>query len=144
LVKRAKLNLSKTAAPMTKKIPRRSACACDVNNLRNTYYVLQFIRANIFLEEIIMQRKLTITLDEEVYEGLWRRVGRRRISNYIENLVRPHVIDSSLDNGYKAMAADVERETEAAQWCNSLAGDMTSSPCGFPQSISSVIKKPPS
>ena len=72
-----------------------------------------------------MQRKLTITLDEEVYEGLWRRVGKRRISNYIENLVRPHVMDSSLDNGYKAMADDAERETEAAEWCNSLAGDMT-------------------
>ena len=72
-----------------------------------------------------MQRKLTITLDEEVYEGLWLRVGRRRISNFIETLVRPHVIDSSLDNGYKAMATDVERETEAVEWCNALAGDMT-------------------
>ena len=72
-----------------------------------------------------MQRKLTITLDEEVYDGLWRRIGRRRISNYIENLVRPHVIDSSLDEGYKAMAADAEREIEALEWCNALVEDMT-------------------
>ena len=71
-----------------------------------------------------MQKKLTITLAEEVYEGLWRRVGKRRISNYIETLVRPHVIDSSLNNEYKAMAADKEREIEAAEWCNALAGDM--------------------
>jgi len=70
-----------------------------------------------------MQRKLTITLAEDVYEGLWRRVGRRRISNYIETLVRPHVVDSSLDNGYKAMAADRKREAEAVEWCNALAGD---------------------
>ncbi|MCL1876333.1 MAG: addiction module antitoxin [Synergistaceae bacterium] len=72
-----------------------------------------------------MQRKLTITLDEEVYDGLWRRIGKRRISNYIETLIRPHVIDSSLDEAYKAMAADIDRETEAIQWCNALAGDMT-------------------
>ena len=72
-----------------------------------------------------MQRKLTITLDEEVYEGLWRRVGSRRISRFIETLVRPYVVDSSLDNEYKAMAADKEREAEALEWCNALAGDMS-------------------
>ena len=71
-----------------------------------------------------MQRKLTITLAEEVYEGLWRRVGKRRISKYIETLVRPHVTDSSLNSEYKAMAADEERETEATEWCNALAGDI--------------------
>ena len=71
-----------------------------------------------------MQRKLTITLDEEVYEGLWRRVGSRRISQFIETLVRPHVVDSSLDDEYKAMAADRKREAEAVEWCNALAGDM--------------------
>ena len=72
-----------------------------------------------------MQRKLTITLDEEVYDGIWRRIGKRRISNYIETLIRPHVIDSSLDDAYKAMAADKEREAEAIEWCNALVGDMT-------------------
>jgi len=71
-----------------------------------------------------MQRKLTITLDEQVYEGLWRRIGKRRISGFIEALVRPHVIDSSLDNEYKAMAADRNRETEAAEWCDALMKDM--------------------
>jgi len=71
-----------------------------------------------------MQRKLTITLDEQIYEGLWRRIGKRRISGFIESLVRPHVIDSSLDNGYKAMAADSEREIEAAEWSNALLKDM--------------------
>ena len=71
-----------------------------------------------------MQRKLTITLDEEVYTGLWRRIGKRRISKYIETLIRPLVVDSSLDDAYKAMAADKEREAEAIEWCNALAGDM--------------------
>ncbi|MFN3828532.1 MAG: addiction module antitoxin [Tepidimonas ignava] len=71
-----------------------------------------------------MHRKMTITLDEAVYEGLHRRVGRGRISQFIENLLRPHVLDTALDEGYRAMAADQAREQEAQQWCNALAGDM--------------------
>jgi predicted CopG family antitoxin len=76
------------------------------------------------IEEIGMHRKMTITLDEAVYEGLHRRVGRRKISQFIEDLLRPHVVDSSLDEGYRAMAADKAREAEAQAWCNGLAGDM--------------------
>ncbi|WP_126448304.1 addiction module antitoxin [Sulfuricystis multivorans] len=71
-----------------------------------------------------MHRKMTITLDEAVYEGLCRTVGRRKMSQFIEDLLRPHVLDTSLDDGYRAMAADREREAEAVEWCNALAGDM--------------------
>jgi predicted CopG family antitoxin len=71
-----------------------------------------------------MHKKMTITLDEEVYQGLYRVVGRRKMSQFIEDLVRPHVVDSTLDTGYQAMAADQEREAEAVEWCNALAGDM--------------------
>jgi predicted CopG family antitoxin len=71
-----------------------------------------------------MQKKMTITLDEEVYEGLYRTIGKRKMSRFIEDLVRPHVIDTIMDNGYKAMAADKEREIEAMEWCNGIAGDM--------------------
>ncbi|MDR2153804.1 MAG: addiction module antitoxin [Burkholderiaceae bacterium] len=67
---------------------------------------------------------MTITLDEAVYEGLYRMVGRRKMSQFIEELLRPHVVDSSLDAGYQAMAADKAREAEAMQWCNALAMDM--------------------
>ncbi len=69
-----------------------------------------------------MYRKLTITLEEAVYEGLYRTIGKRRISQFIEDLVRPHVVDTALDAGYRAMAADMEREAEAQEWCNALAG----------------------
>lgn len=71
-----------------------------------------------------MHKRMTITLDETVYEGLYRRIGRRRISQFIEDLVRPHVVDASLDDGYRAMATDKAREAEAIEWCNALAGDM--------------------
>ena len=71
-----------------------------------------------------MHRRMTITLDEEVYEGLYRTVGKRRMSQFIEDLLRRHVVDTSLDDGYRAMAADTARESAAMEWCNALAGDM--------------------
>ena len=72
-----------------------------------------------------MHKRMTITLDEAVYEGLYRTVGKRRISQFIEDLVRPHVLDTSLDDGYRAMAADKEREAEAREWSNALVKDMS-------------------
>lgn len=71
-----------------------------------------------------MHKKMTITLDEAVYDGLWRTVGKRKISQFIEDLVRPHVLDKSLDDGYKAMAQDHAREEDAMEWTNALAKDM--------------------
>ncbi len=71
-----------------------------------------------------MHKKMTITLDEAVYDGLYRTIGRRRMSQFIEDLLRPHVMDNTLDDGYRAMAADKEREAEAMVWCNALAKDM--------------------
>jgi len=71
-----------------------------------------------------MHKKMTISLDENVYEGLYRTIGRRHMSQFIEDLLRPHVLDTALDDGYKAMAADQERETEAQAWCNALLTDM--------------------
>lgn len=72
-----------------------------------------------------MQRKMTITLDEIVYDGLCRTVGRRKMSQFIEDLIRPHVLDAALDDGYRAMAADHAREAQAQAWCNALARDMS-------------------
>jgi len=71
-----------------------------------------------------VHKKMTISLDEAVYEGLYRTIGRRRMSKFIEDLVRPHVLDTTLDDGYRAMAADKAREAEATDWCNALAVDM--------------------
>ena len=41
-----------------------------------------------------MHKKMTITLDEAVYEGLWRTIGKRKMSQFIEDLLRPHVVDA--------------------------------------------------
>lgn len=75
-----------------------------------------------------MTRKLTITIDDQVYEGLYRKVGRRKIGRFLEALARPHVIDDELDAGYRAMAADEVREAEAEEWSEGLAGDVADEP----------------
>lgn len=56
-----------------------------------------------------MHKKMTISLDKDVYDGLYRTIGKSGMSQFIEDLVRPHVLDVGLDEGYKAMAADTER-----------------------------------
>ena len=71
-----------------------------------------------------MQKKLTITLDEAVYAGLHKVVGRRHISQFIEDLVRPHVISADLEGAYQAMAEDEEREAEALEWAEATIGDV--------------------
>jgi predicted CopG family antitoxin len=63
-----------------------------------------------------MQKKLTITIDEEVYEGLHKNIGPRKISRYIQEIVRPHVVRPNLDSAYAEMAKDKRREKDAAEW----------------------------
>jgi predicted CopG family antitoxin len=70
-----------------------------------------------------MKRKLTITVSEAVYQGLHRTVGRRRISQFIEKLARPHVVPDDIDAAYRDMAADADRERQALEWAEGLVGD---------------------
>jgi predicted CopG family antitoxin len=70
-----------------------------------------------------MQKKLTITIDEKVYEGLHTVIGPRRISQFIEDLVRPHVVGDDLEAAYRQMAEDEAREAEALEWAEALIGD---------------------
>ncbi len=71
-----------------------------------------------------MHKKITITLDEAVYDGLFRVVGRRKISQFLEDLARPHVLQDDLTAAYQAMAADTTREREALEWSHALIGDV--------------------
>lgn len=59
-----------------------------------------------------MQKRLTITIDEQVYEGLHKVIGRDRISRFIENVVRPYVLAEDLEVAYQQMAQDEERDGE--------------------------------
>lgn len=71
-----------------------------------------------------MQKKLTITIDEEVYEGLHKVIGRRKISKFVEDLLRPHVVRPNLEAQYAQMAEDEEREKEALEWAEATFGDI--------------------
>ncbi len=65
----------------------------------------------------MVQRKLTITISDEVYRGLHERIGRGGISRFVEGVIRPHVVeDEELETAYREMAADEEREREARDW----------------------------
>lgn len=75
-----------------------------------------------------MQKKLTITIEESVYRGLYDRVGPGRISRFIEDLVRPHVLAKELDDAYAAMARDRQREAAALEWSEGLLGDVPDDP----------------
>ena len=72
-----------------------------------------------------MQKKLTLAIDEEVYDGLRRVIGPRKISHFVEELVRPHVLKQDLYDGYRSMAADCVREAEALEWAESTCGDVS-------------------
>jgi predicted CopG family antitoxin len=72
-----------------------------------------------------MQKKLTITVDEEVYEGLYKTVGPRKISKFVQELVRPHVVRPNLESAYAEMAKDKKREKEAIEWAESTFKDIT-------------------
>lgn len=71
-----------------------------------------------------MQKKLTITIDEQVYNGLYRVVGPGKISQFIEKLIRPHVMESDLEAAYAQMGRDEDREAEAYDWSEGLIGDI--------------------
>ena len=71
-----------------------------------------------------MRKKLTISMDERVYRDLQAAVGRRKISQFIEDLVRPFVVGKDLDRAYKAMAKEESREADALEWADATMGDI--------------------
>ncbi len=70
-----------------------------------------------------MQKKLTITLDEEVYEGLHKTIGPRKIGKFIEGLVRPHVVRPNIELAYAQMSKDKKREADALDWAETTFKD---------------------
>jgi len=71
-----------------------------------------------------VQRKLTITLSDDVYRGLYEQIGRGEISRFIEDLVRPHVVQHhSLEAAYREAARDQAAEQVAQAWIEADTGD---------------------
>lgn len=68
-------------------------------------------------------KKLTITVDEDVYRALHEKIGRRNISRFLTNLAKPYVLHQDLMEAYRQMGADELREAEAEEWTEGLIGD---------------------
>jgi predicted CopG family antitoxin len=73
-------------------------------------------------------KKLTITVDNDVYRGLKKKVGPRRISRFLNDLARPHVVDDDLLKAYRQMSEDRVREAEADEWIEGLIEDAAAQP----------------
>jgi predicted CopG family antitoxin len=71
-----------------------------------------------------MHKKLTITVDEEVYAGLHKVIGPRKISRFVQELVRPYVVRPDYESAYAEMAKDKKRENEALEWAEINIKDM--------------------
>ncbi|MEA2061912.1 MAG: addiction module antitoxin [Thermodesulfobacteriota bacterium] len=71
-----------------------------------------------------MQKKLTVTINEKVYKGLHAVIGSGKISRFIEELVRPHVLKKDMYAAYEEIAADQIRESEAMDWAEGTIGDI--------------------
>ena len=63
-------------------------------------------------------------MDEKVYEGLHKTIGPRKISKFVEGLVRPHVVRPNLESAYAEMARDKKREEDAIEWAESTFKDI--------------------
>jgi len=106
--------------------PPLSSPFCPIKSISSllTAKVTRVITRVTFEEVRVMQKKLTVTIDEEVYEGLRTVIGPRKISRFIQDLVRPHVVKKDMYDAYKEMAADQIRESEALEWAEGTIGDL--------------------
>jgi len=75
-----------------------------------------------------MQKKLTITVSEDVYRGLHRTIGRGRISRFLEELARPHVVGRKLEAAYRELAKEERREAEALEWAEGTLREVQDDP----------------
>ena len=51
-------------------------------------------------------------------------ICQKRPSQFIESLVRPHVIPKDLELAYQQMAQEEAREAEALEWAEATVGDV--------------------
>ena len=57
-----------------------------------------------------MQKELTISLSDETYKGLMKLVGKKNASQFIEAVLRPHVIEPKEEFVVKLPSYNGERK----------------------------------
>jgi hypothetical protein len=77
-----------------------------------------------------MQKKLTLSIDAEIYEALHKVAGKRKIGRFIENLVRPHIMSLELPKASKHKIQDKYQENETLPWVEATLRDVVKSADG--------------
>ena len=82
-----------------------------------------------------MQRKITLTISEELYKDLHFLIGKRKISFFVEQSTKEKIeklkLNDPLEKGFKMMGQDKDREKEALEW----------SEAGIDEDIANASKK---
>ncbi|MFQ5486528.1 MAG: hypothetical protein ACE5I1_32365 [bacterium] len=52
-------------------------------------------------------------------------IGSKKISKFIEDLVKPYILTRNLETAYKQMANDEERENAELEWSEALISDVS-------------------
>ena len=112
---------SKLVARFSRKLhaDRSNRISCE------TVIQAERLLGHVFYTYKSMHKKLTITIDEEVYDGLYRVIGPGKISQFIERIVRPHVMATDLDAEYASMADEESRECDALEWSEASIRDLS-------------------
>lgn len=104
------------AHPVRARRRSRDANSC-INELFMLLYVVDYV-------ERTTMRKLTISIADNVYDGLHARFGRGKIGRFLEDLARPYVVEDDLGASYAEMTGDRDREKDAAEWVDEMTHDM--------------------
>ncbi|MBI3193190.1 MAG: addiction module antitoxin [Ignavibacteriae bacterium] len=75
-----------------------------------------------------MLHKVTISMDDVEYKNLSKLAGRKRIEYVVKDIVRQRVVSENLEDAYKAMAHEEEREQEAHEWSEATIHDVSDEP----------------
>ena len=71
-----------------------------------------------------MKKKLIFKIGKNVCERLCDIFGRRRVSHSIKMLLESYGVLGKLENAYREMAQEEERESEALEWAEATIGDV--------------------
>ena len=67
-----------------------------------------------------MQRKITLSIEEEIYRKLRFLIPKRKMSKFVEEAIKEKIgrlkLEEPIEEGFKMMGKDKEREKEALEW----------------------------
>ena len=67
-----------------------------------------------------MQRKVTPSIEEKIYRKLRFLIPKRKMSNFVEEAIKEKIerlkLEEPIEEGFKMMGKDREREKEALEW----------------------------